>query len=166
MNIHRATTSAAAALLSLTLLTACSSSSAGAAADSSSATTAPTQLALDRKNVAAVAAAFAADYASGNTPAACGFAVDPALSRMQSEGLCKAPTAWNETPRQIRECSDAQGRPLYSYQVDKEIDRFLIFTVRMTEVNGVWAVDSLGKSSPGEGLSPCAVQTSSSTGDG
>ena len=164
MNIHRATSTAAAALLSLTLLTACGSSGSGR--DRSTSTTPSGAAGVDRSNPAALAAMFADAYASGNTPLACSLAIAPALPRLQSEGLCTAKTAWNEQPRQIRECPDVSGRQLYSYQVDHEIDRFLIFTIRLTPSTGGWSVDSVGKSSPGEGLPACAAKNTSSNGGG
>lgn len=167
MNIHRATTSAAAALIVLTLLSACSSGSGHDSGSGSSPSTTPSgAVGVDRSNPAALAAMFADAYASGNTPLACSLAIAPALPRLQSEGLCTAKTAWNEQPRQIRECPDASGRQLYSYQVDHEIDRFLLFTIRLAPTTGGWSVDSVGKSSPGEGLPSCAATTTSSNGGG
>lgn len=154
MNIHRATTAAAAALLSLTLITACSSSSTGASPVSSASTT-PTPLALDRKNVAAVAAAFAADYASGNTPAACALTVGSATKTMTSKGLCQTQMSWKEVPRQIVDCPATATGKIYAYEVDHEIARFLIFGIRLQPTNGLWSVAAFGMSTPGDGTYVC-----------
>lgn len=157
MNIHRATTSAAAALLGLTLLTACSSSSAGAAADSSSSTsTASTPLALDRKNVAAVAAAFAADYASGNTPAACELTTPALMAKLTQQGLCSTVMSWNEVPTQIEACPIENGKAHFVYQVPREIERFLLFGINLTNTAGVWSVSQLGGHTPGDNTYGCS----------
>lgn len=154
MNIHRATTAAAAALLGLTLFTGCSSSSAGAAADSNT-STAPTPLALDRKNVAAVATAFADNYASGNTPAACALTAGSATKTMTSKGLCQTRMSWNEIPRQIVDCPATATGKIYAYEVDHEIARFLIFGIRLQPVNGFWSVAAFSMSTPGDGTYGC-----------
>ena len=153
MNTRRATTAAVAALLGLTLLTACSSSSTGATTTSSS--TAPTPLALDRKNVAAVAAAFATNYAGGTTPAACALTVGSATKKLTSEGMCQTRMSWNEIPRQIVDCPPTASGKVYAYEVSHEIARFLIFEIRLQPVNGLWSVTAIGMSTPGDKTYGC-----------
>lgn len=155
MNTHRATHYAAAALIGLTLLTGCSSSSAGAAS-SSSASTSPIPLALDRKNVAAVAAAFAADYAGGNTPAACALSTPSLVTKLTKQGLCTAVMSWNDVPTQIEACPIENGKAHFVYQVPREIERFLLFGINLTNTAGVWSVSQLGGHTPGDNTYGCS----------
>ena len=155
MNTHRATTAAAAALLGLTLFTACSSSSTGASPVSSSTT--PTSVALDRKNVAAVAAAFAADYASGNTPAACALSTPTLMAKLTEQGLCSTEMSWNEVPTQIEVCPIENGKAHFVYQVPHEIERFLLFGINLTNTAGAWSVSQLGGHTPGDKTYGCST---------
>ncbi len=159
MSTHR-NAYAAAALIGLTLLAGCTSSgSGGATANSSSARTAPTALALDRKNVAAVAAAFAADYAGGNTPAACALSTPDLVAKLTEQGLCSNVMSWNETPTQIEACPIVNGKAHFVYQVPREIERFLLFGINLTNTSGVWSVSQLGGHTPGDNTYGCSTTT-------
>ena len=110
---------------------------------------------VDRSNPDAVAAAFAAYYASGDTPAACALA-DPAMAgRLTADGLCQTRADWQQTPRQVARCTAAADVQV-TYQVDGEVDRFLLFTVQaVPDTSGRWSVAGLIHSSPGEPLPRC-----------
>ena len=157
MNTHRHTRAAAAILTGITLtITGCSSSGAGQPVSASTtATVPPTPLALDRSNVTAVAAAFAADYAGGNTPAACALTTGSATKKMTTQGFCQTRMSWNEIPRQIVDCPVTGNVKRYAYQVDHEIARFLIFSIRLEAANGRWSVAALSMSTPGDGDYGC-----------
>lgn len=159
MNTHRTTTYAAAALLALTVLTGCSSNSATGptTTTSNSADPAPTPLALDRKNVAAVAAAFAADYAGGNTPAACALSTPALVAKLTQQGLCSSAMSWNEVPTQIESCPIVNGKAHFVYQVPREIERFLLFGINLTNTAGVWSVSQLGGHTPGDNTYGCSL---------
>jgi hypothetical protein len=118
-------------------------------------TTAAGSVEVQRSNPDAVAAAFAADYASGDTPAACALA-DPAMAgRLTTAGLCQARAGWQQTPRRVARCA-ADDDVQVTFQVDGEVDRFLLFTVQaVPDTSGRWSVAGLVHSSPGEPLLRC-----------
>ena len=150
MTNHRTLTAAAAIVTGgLVVLSACGSSSSSAASAG-----APGG-GVDRSSVDAVAAAFATDYASGNTPAACALTTGAATTRMTSKGLCSTQMSWNEVPRQIVNCPVVGNAKIYAYEVDHEIARFLIFAIRVESVNNVWSVAAFQMSTPGDGNYGC-----------
>jgi len=152
---HR-TLTAAAVLAALTLAAGCSSSSTNVATDSSASTTTVTSPAsVDRTSAAAVAAAFAADYASGDTPAACALTTGSATKKMTDQGMCQTRMSWNEVSRQIVDCPAVGNTKRYAYEVDREIARFLIFSIRLEAAGGAWSVAALGMSTPGDGDYGC-----------
>ena len=110
---------------------------------------------VERSNPDAMAAAFAADYASGNTPGACALA-DPAMAgRLTADRLCQTRAGWRQTPRQVARCTAAADVQV-TFQVDGEVDRFLLFTVQaVPDTSGRWSVAGLVHSSPGEPLPIC-----------
>ena len=103
----------------------------------------------------AVAAAFAADYASGDTPAACAVASPAMAGRLSADGSCQTRAGWQQTPRQVARCADPFDVQV-TYQVDGEVDRFLLFTVQVVpDTSGRWSVAGPIHSSPGEPLPGC-----------
>lgn len=163
---HNRTLTTAAVLTALTLATGCSSSSTAVATNSGAGTTAATTPAsADRTSAAAVAAAFAADYAGGSTPAACALTTGAAMKKMSDEGLCQQQMSWREIPTQIVACPIVNGQARFVYQVDHEIQRFLLFGIKLVNTAGVWSVTQLGGHTPGDGDYGCPV-SSSSTGGG
>ena len=120
----------------------------------------------DRSNADTVAAAFATDYASGDTPDACALAAPALAAHLAGQGLCQARAGWNQTYREIARCANTAGA-LVTYQVDHEVDRFLLFTVQIVpDRAGHWSIAGLIHRSPGEALPTChpAPSTASSGG--
>ena len=109
----------------------------------------------DRSNADTVAAAFATDYASGDTPDACTLAAPALPANLAGQGLCQARAGWNQTYREVARCANTAGA-LVTYQVDHEVDRFLLFTVQIVpDSAGHWSVAGLIHHSPGEALPTC-----------
>ena len=109
----------------------------------------------DRSNADAVATAFATDYASGDTPAACTLAAPALAARLAGQGMCQARAGWDQTYREVARCVNTAGA-LVTYQVDREVDRFLLFTVQIVpDRAGHWSVAGLIHHSPGEALPTC-----------
>lgn len=110
---------------------------------------------VDRSNPDAVAAAFAADYTSGDTPAACALATPAMAGRLSVDGSCQTHAGWQQTPRQVARCGDSSDVQV-TYQIDGEVDRFLLFTVQtVPDTSGRWSVAGLIHTSPGEPLPSC-----------
>ena len=158
MKSQRTLTAAANVVVGLALLTACSSSTSS----TSSATS--TGGSLDRSNVDAVADAFATAYAGGNTPAACALATGSALTEMNNEGLCQTSMSWKEIPTRVEACPVVNGQARFVYQVGHEIERFLLFGIKLTSTAGQWSVTQLGGHTPGDKDYGCSNSNSTSGG--
>ena len=121
---------------------------------SSSSTAAPGG---DRKDPRAVADAFAAAWAGGDLATACGLTAGHEKSNLQSKSQCTGHAGWvSQTPRAFQSCTFANGSLEVLYQVDQEVDRFLIFTTQVTkQPDGTFAVTSLPENDPGEPTNYC-----------
>ena len=149
---HRLPRLAAAAALVALVCVGCSTAIAPPAPPPPTATSSS---GVDRSNPDAVAAAFAAAYASGDTPQACALA-DPAMAgRRTADGLRQTRAGWQHIPRQVARCT-ADADVQVTYQVDSEVDRFLLFTVQVVpDTAGRWSVAGLIHSSPDEPIASC-----------
>lgn len=117
----------------------------------------------DRSNADTVAAAFATDYASGDTPDACTLAAPALPANLAGQGLCQARAGWNQTYREVARCANTASA-LVTYQVDHEVDRFLLFTVQIVpDSAGHWSVAGLIHNSPGQRCPPATPSPAPAT---
>ena len=116
---------------------------------SSSSTAAPGG---DRKDPRAVADAFATAWAGGDLAVACGLTAGPEKDKLTRKSQCTGHAGWAaQTPRAFRSCTFPNGSLTVLYQVDQEVDRFLIFTTGVEkQPDGTYAVTSLPENDPGE----------------
>ena len=121
---------------------------------SSSSTAAPGG---DRKDPRAVADAFATAWAGGDLAVACGLTAGAEKDKLTRKSQCTGHAGWaSETPRAFRSCTFPNGSLEVFYQVDQEVDRFLIFTTGVNkQPDGTFAVTSLSENDPGESLDNC-----------
>jgi len=148
MRIRRALPVAALLLA----LTAC-----GSPADPAPATTPAVPSTPD-----AVAAAFAASFAAGDTPTACALTGGQALQRMTETGWCQRSPGWSTGywagPHcQMGEAAQFTGMWSYKYYTNTPVDRFTDFMVGVTGSGTEWKVTFLG-------ADPGGQDTSCSTG--
>ena len=140
---HRPRRSAlfAAATAAAVLIAGCGSSSTAAAGP-------------DRHDPRAVADAFAAAWAGGDLATACGLTAGAEKVKLTSKSQCTGKAGWDpQTPRAFRSCTFANGSLAVLYQVDKEVDRFFIFTAGVEkQPDGNYAVTSLPQNDVGESL--------------
>ena len=108
----------------------------------------------DRKDPRAVADAFAAAWAGGDLAVACGLTAGHEKSNLLSKSQCTGHAGWaSQTPRSFRSCTFPNGSLTVLYQVDQEVDRFLIFAPEVDkQSDGTFAVTSLPEHDPGEPL--------------
>ena len=108
----------------------------------------------DRKDPRAVADAFATAWAGGDLATACGLTAGHEKSNLLSKSQCTGHAGWAaQTPRAFRSCTFPNGSLTVLYQVDQEVDRFVIFTPGVEkQPDGTFAVTSLPENDPGEPL--------------
>ena len=106
----------------------------------------------DRKDPRAVADAFATAWAGGDLAVACGLTAGPEKDKLTRKSQCTGHAGWAaQTPRAFRSCTFPNGSLTVLYQVDQEVDRFLIFTTGVEkQPDGTYAVTSLPENDPGE----------------
>jgi len=140
MNTSRTAVLAAAAALAL-ILAGCSSPL-------------PPPPGGDRHDPRVVADAFATAWAGGDLAAACALTAGPEKDKLTSRSQCTGHAGWvSQTPRAFQSCTFANGSLEVLYEVDQEVDRFLIFTTQVTkQPDGTFAVTSLPENDPGEPL--------------
>jgi hypothetical protein len=109
-----------------------------------------------RGSAAATTAAFAAAHAGGNTLAACALSTPRLATKMTSKGLCIKHMSWPEIPAQIVNCPITGGHARYVYQVDHDIQRFLLFGIKLTQIGAVRSVDQPVGHTPGDGDYGCS----------
>jgi len=138
MNTSRTAVLAAAAALAL-ILAGCSSPL-------------PPPPGGDRHDPRVVADAFATAWAGGDLAAACALTAGPEKDKLTSKSQCTGHAGWvSQTPRAFQSCTFANGSLEVLYEVDQEVDRFLIFTTQVTkQPDGTFAVTSLPENDPGE----------------
>ncbi len=108
----------------------------------------------DRHDPRVVADAFANAWAGGDLAAACALTAGPEKDKLTRKSQCTGHAGWvSQTPRAFRSCTFPNGSLTVLYQVDQEVDRFLIFTVEvLKQPDGTFAVTSLPENDPGEPL--------------
>ena len=150
MNITRLTTALTTAL-AIAALAGCISSS----------TSAPT---LNRTDPRAVSDAFAKAWGAGDYATACGLTAGQEKADLMGKSQCTGQAGWTpQTPRAIRSCTE-NGAFQVIYQVDKQVDRFFIFTTGAAQQpDGTWAVTALSENDPGETLYACRPAQPSGT---
>ncbi len=138
MNTSRTAVLAAAAALAL-ILAGCSSPL-------------PPPPGGDRHDPRVVADAFATAWAGGDLAVACALTAGPEKDKLTSKSQCTGHAGWvSQTPRAFQSCTFANGSLEVLYEVDQEVDRFLIFTTQVTkQPDGTFAVTSLPENDPGE----------------
>jgi len=111
----------------------------------------------DRHDPRVVADAFATAWAGGDLAAACALTAGPEKDKLTSKSQCTGHAGWvSQTPRAFRSCTFPNGSLEVFYQVDQEVDRFLIFTTGVNkQQDGTYAVTSLSENDPGESLDDC-----------
>lgn len=148
----RRTLAAAALLLTLAL----------AACGAPSTDTAPTTAPAPPTTPDGVAAAFAAEYAAGDTPAACTFAGGYAMEKMTRDGLC-AHTQWPAVqywPGRVCLFStddpylsaDNRGMQLFQFHTNGLVAGFPDFLVGVQQSGPTWRVTSVLPDTPSTGL--------------
>ncbi len=108
----------------------------------------------DRHDPRVVADAFATAWAGGDLAAACGLTAGHEKSNLLSKSQCTGHAGWvSQTPRAFQSCTFPNGSMTVLYQVDQEVDRFLIFAPGVEkQPDGTFAVTSLPENDPGEPL--------------
>ncbi len=108
----------------------------------------------DRHDPRVVADAFATAWAGGDLATACGLTAGPEKDKLTSKSQCTGHAGWaSQTPRAFRSCTFPNGSLTVLYQVDQEVDRFLIFAPGVEkQPDGTFAVTSLPENDPGEPL--------------
>jgi len=108
----------------------------------------------DRHDPRVVADAFATAWAGGDLAAACALTAGPEKDKLTSKSQCTGHAGWvSQTPRAFRSCTFPNGSMTVLYQVDQEVDRFLIFAPGVEkQPDGTFAVTSLPENDPGEPL--------------
>ena len=106
----------------------------------------------DRHDPRVVADAFATAWAGGDLATACGLTAGPEKDKLTRKSQCTGHAGWvSQTPRAFRSCTFPNSSLKVLYQVDQEVDRFLIFTVEvLKQPDGTFAVTSLPENDPGE----------------
>ncbi len=106
----------------------------------------------DRHDPRVVADAFATAWAGGDLATACGLTAGPEKDKLTRKSQCTGHAGWvSQTPRAFQSCTFANGSLEVLYEVDQEVDRFLIFTTQVTkQPDGTFAVTSLPENDPGE----------------
>lgn len=106
----------------------------------------------DRHDPRVVADAFANAWAGGDLAAACALTAGPEKDKLTSKSQCTGHAGWvSQTPRAFQSCTFPNSSLKVLYQVDQEVDRFLIFTVEvLKQPDGTFAVTSLPENDPGE----------------
>ncbi len=106
----------------------------------------------DRHDPRVVADAFATAWAGGDLAVACALTAGPEKDKLTSKSQCTGHAGWvSQTPRAFQSCTFPHGSLKVLYQVDQEVDRFLIFTVEvLKQPDGTFAVTSLPENDPGE----------------
>ncbi len=106
----------------------------------------------DRHDPRVVADAFATAWAGGDLAAACALTAGQEKDKLTSKSQCTGHAGWvSQTPRAFQSCTFANGSLTVLYQVDQEVDRFLIFTTGVQkQPDGTFAVTSLPENDPGE----------------
>lgn len=110
----------------------------------------------------AVAGAFAAAYAAGDTPLACTFAGGYAMEKMTRDGLC-AHTQWPAVqywPGRVCLFSkddpdltaDTRGMQLFQFHTDGQVAGFPDFLVGVQPYGSTWRVTSVLPDTPAAGL--------------
>jgi len=108
----------------------------------------------DRHDPRVVADAFAHAWAGGDLAAACALTAGPEKDKLTSKSQCTGHAGWvSQTPRAFQSCTFPNGSLAVLYQVDQEVDRFLIFAPGVEkQPDGTFAVTSLPEHDPGEPL--------------
>jgi len=108
----------------------------------------------DRHDPRVVADAFANAWAGGDLAAACALTAGHEKSNLLSKSQCTGHAGWvSQTPRAFQSCTFPNGSLAVLYQVDQEVDRFLIFAPGVEkQPDGTFAVTSLPEHDPGEPL--------------
>jgi hypothetical protein len=108
----------------------------------------------DRHDPRVVADAFATAWAGGDLAVACGLTAGPEKDKLTSKSQCTGHAGWvSQTPRAVQSCTFPNGSLAVLYQVDQEVDRFLIFAPGVEkQPDGTFAVTSLPEHDPGEPL--------------
>jgi len=108
----------------------------------------------DRHDPRVVADAFANAWAGGDLAAACALTAGPEKDKLTRKNQCTGHAGWaSQTPRAFRSCTFPNGSLTVLYQVDQEVDRFLIFAPGVEkQPDGTFAVTSLPEHDPGEPL--------------
>ena len=111
----------------------------------------------DRQDPRVVADAFATAWAGGDLAVACGLTADPEKDKLTSKSQCTGHAGWgSQSPRAFRSCTFPNGSLEVFYQVDREVDGFVIFTTGVNkQQDGTFAVTSLSENDPGESLDNC-----------
>ena len=110
-----------------------------------------------------VAAAFAAAYATGDTPTACSYAAGTAVEKLNRNGWCQQKQQWNVQYSQTGTCTLPTGETSFSYDTSSEIDRHRGFEVLVTGADGVYKVTTLAASSSSS-PSYCAIYATKGSG--
>jgi len=108
----------------------------------------------DRHDPRVVADAFATAWAGGDLAVACALTAGPEKDKLTSKSQCTGHAGWvSQTPRAVQSCTFPNGSMSVLYQVDQEVDRFLIFAPGVEkQPDGTFAVTSLPEHDPGEPL--------------
>ncbi len=108
----------------------------------------------DRHDPRVVADAFANAWAGGDLATACGLTAGPEKDKLTRKSQCTGHAGWvSQTPRAFRSCTFPNGSLTVPYQVDQEVDRFVIFAPGVEkQPDGTFAVTSLPEHDPGEPL--------------
>ena len=102
----------------------------------------------------AVAAAFAASFASGDTPAACALAGGKAMKYMTDSGWCQRSPGWSTGYWSGEHCqlpADSQFAAMayYAYLTNTPVDRFTNFVIGVTGTAPDLKVTYLGANTGG-----------------
>jgi len=108
----------------------------------------------------AVAAAFAASFAAGDTPTACALTGGQALQRMTETGWCQRSPGWSTgywsgAHCQLGEAGQFTGMWDYTYLTNTMIDRSMNFEVGVTGSGTDWKVTLLGAQQDPAGSGSC-----------
>jgi hypothetical protein len=108
----------------------------------------------------AVAAAFAASFAAGDTPTACTLTGGQALQHMTETGWCQRSPGWSTgywsgAHCQLGEAGQFTGMWDYTYLTNTMIDRSMNFEVGVTGSGTDWKVTLLGAQQDPAGSGSC-----------
>ena len=108
----------------------------------------------DRHDPRVVADAFATAWAGGDLATACALTAGHEKDKLTRKSQCTGHAGWvSQTPRAFRSCTFPNGSLTVLYQVDQEVDRFVIFAPGVEkQPDGTFAVTSLPENDPGEPL--------------